>query len=102
MKVKENIGTINALIRITAGLTLLALGATKLTRMPWRNTYLFIMICGAMKVAEGIVRYCPITALLQREDFCIQLNGGNGKNNQSNHQNEAKTDLDAPLDYNPT
>lgn len=99
MNVKENIGIVNALIRITVGLTLLALGAAKFSRMPWRNTYLFVMMCGAMKVAEGIVRYCPITALVQREDFCIQLNC---KSNQSNNQNEAKTDLDAPLDYNPT
>lgn len=93
MKVNENIGIINALIRITAGLTILAWATTKLTRMPWRNTYLFMMICGAMKVAEGIVRYCPITALLQKEECCIQVK----KKNEN-----TVSELDAPLDYNPT
>nr|WP_184530052.1 DUF2892 domain-containing protein [Bacillus benzoevorans] len=93
MKVKENIGIINALIRITAGLTILAWATTKMTRMPWRNTYLFMMICGAMKVAEGIVRYCPITALLQKEECCIQL---------KTKQTSTESDLEEPLDYNPT
>jgi hypothetical protein len=93
MKVKENIGIINALIRITVGLTLLAWGTTKMTRMPWRSTYLFLIICGAMKVAEGIVRYCPITALWQKENCCIQM---------KSKQTSTESDLEEPLDYNPT
>ncbi|ALC54917.1 TPA: DUF2892 domain-containing protein [Bacillus thuringiensis] len=57
---KQNIGTINALIRITLGLVLFGCSATKLVRKPWctwSNIFLWI---GAMKVAEGIVRFCPI------------------------------------------
>lgn len=90
MKIKENIGIINVLIRITVGLTLVAFGITKLTRMPWKNSYLFLIICGAMKVAEGIARYCPITALLQNENCCFRL--------------KPKQDDDgtSELDYNPT
>lgn len=57
---KQNIGTINALIRIKLGLVLFGCSATKLVRKPWctwSNIFLWI---GAMKVAEGIVRFCPI------------------------------------------
>ncbi|MGE7884333.1 YgaP family membrane protein [Bacillus sp. NPDC094077] len=57
---KQNIGTINALIRITLGLILFGCSATKLVRKPrciWSNVLLWI---GAMKIAEGIVRFCPI------------------------------------------
>ena len=49
---KQNIGTINALIRITLGLVLFGCSATKLVRKPWctwSNIFLWI---GAMKVAE--------------------------------------------------
>ena len=45
---KQNIGTINALIRITLGLVLFGCSATKLVRKPctWSNILLWI---GAMK-----------------------------------------------------
>lgn len=62
---KQNIGTINALIRITIGLTILSWSTAKLVKMPWRESYLFIAMCGAMKVAEGIVRFCPVTAMFE-------------------------------------
>ena len=42
MNVKENIGIVNALIRITIGLTLLALECSQISRMPWWNSYLFV------------------------------------------------------------
>lgn len=101
MKIKENIGIMNALIRITAGFTLLAFGTAKFARAPWRNSYLFLMICGAMKVAEGIVRYCPIVALLEKEEFRAPLNEKNKQSN-ANRQELAISNLDEPLDYNPT
>ncbi|MCU9614301.1 DUF2892 domain-containing protein [Caldibacillus lycopersici] len=65
MNVKPNIGIVNALIRITAGLTLLSWCTAKLVKKPWRSSYIFLAAMGAMKVAEGIVRYCPVTEAVQ-------------------------------------
>jgi hypothetical protein len=66
MNIRHNIGILNALLRITCGLTILAWSTSKLVRNPWRDSYLFIALMGAMKVAEGIVRYCPLTDLFER------------------------------------
>ena len=58
---KHNIGTLNALIRITLGIVLLGCGTAKLARQPrctWSKVLLWF---GAMRIAEGIVRFCPIT-----------------------------------------
>lgn len=66
MNVRPNIGILNALIRITCGLTILAWSTSKLVKWPWRDSYLLMAIIGAMKVAEGIVRYCPITDLCKK------------------------------------
>lgn len=67
MHVKKNIGIINALIRITAGLTLLSWYTARLARRPWRRRgYFFIILLAANQVAEGIVRYCPITDLAKK------------------------------------
>ncbi|MFD2445163.1 DUF2892 domain-containing protein [Bacillus sp. CGMCC 1.16607] len=74
MNVKPNIGLLNALIRITCGLTILAWSTSKLVKCPWRDSYLFTAMMGAMKVAEGIVRYCPITDLCKR----LKENSTNG------------------------
>ena len=57
MNVKENIGIVNALIRITVGLTLLALGAAKLSRNALAE-YLFI--CDDVRGDEGGRRNCPL------------------------------------------
>lgn len=66
MKVSSNIGIINALIRITVGFTILAWSTSKLARRPWRDSYLVMAVIGAMKVGEGILRYCPVTALFEK------------------------------------
>ncbi|MCP3742514.1 YgaP family membrane protein [Rossellomorea sp. BNER] len=66
MKVTSNIGIINALVRITIGLTVLSWVTAKLVRKPWRDSYLLMAMVGAMKVGEGILKYCPITALFEK------------------------------------
>ncbi|MGR3762545.1 YgaP family membrane protein [Rossellomorea sp. NS-SX7] len=66
MKVSSNIGIINALIRITVGFTILAWATSKLVKRPWRDSYLVMAMIGAMKVGEGILRYCPVTDLFDR------------------------------------
>ncbi len=75
MKVSSNIGIINALIRITVGFTILAWSTSKLVKRPWRDSYLVMAMIGAMKVGEGILRYCPITALFEKNG---DGNGGFG------------------------
>ncbi len=37
----------------------------KLTRRPNKPKYLFVAMLGAMKVGEGILKYCPATDALQ-------------------------------------
>lgn len=82
MNVKPNIGLINALIRITCGLTILAWSTAKLVKCPWRDSYLYMALLGAMKTAEGIVRYCPIMALFEKRQDMI--------NEKMEHQDHEK------------
>ncbi|WP_416828869.1 DUF2892 domain-containing protein [Ectobacillus polymachus] len=58
---KPNIGTLNALIRITIGLAVVSFATARLVRTPWRVFPKLMIWIGAMRVAEGIVRFCPIT-----------------------------------------
>ncbi|MGY3717694.1 YgaP family membrane protein [Sutcliffiella cohnii] len=63
---RPNIGIINALIRITCGFTVLAWVTSKLVKRPFRDSYLVVAFLAAMKIGEGILRYCPLTALYDR------------------------------------
>ncbi|MEH7122522.1 DUF2892 domain-containing protein [Bacillus sp. JJ1773] len=78
MNVKPNIGIINALIRITIGLSVMSCASAKLVIRPWRQSNFIWVVLGAMKVAEGIVRYCPVTDLYR----CGQerMNGNQDEN----------------------
>ncbi|MFX3625092.1 MAG: DUF2892 domain-containing protein [Ectobacillus sp.] len=62
---KPNIGTLNALIRITIGLAMINFSTAKLSRKPWCFTSKLSIILGAMKVAEGIVRFCPVVETMK-------------------------------------
>lgn len=64
---KQNIGTINALTRITCGLFFLTYGAVKISRQPWNQKYWILVLASAMKVGEGIVRYCPVTDMAKKQ-----------------------------------
>lgn len=64
--VKPNIGTVNALIRITCGFTMLAWATAKMVKFPWRDSYLLIAMLAGMKIAEGITRFCPLTAMFEQ------------------------------------
>ncbi|MBM7704244.1 YgaP family membrane protein [Metabacillus iocasae] len=58
---KPNIGIINALVRLTMGFALLSWVTAKLVKRPYRDSYLLVALLAAMKVAEGITRFCPLT-----------------------------------------
>ena len=76
MKLKQNIGMINALVRITCGFTMLSWATAKMVKKPWDNSFLVVAILAAMKIGEGIVRYCPVT------DLCQQMQENNNKNDE--------------------
>lgn len=61
---KSNIGTVNAMVRITAGLTLLAWSTGEMAKGKSPALHIFCSAMGAQKVAEGITYYCPLTDLL--------------------------------------
>jgi hypothetical protein len=90
MNTKPNIGILNSLIRITIGLTILSWSTAKLVKRPWRDSYLLMACIGAMKVGEGIVRYCPLTALYDMGQTMMQ-------NRTESEQNE-----DQMIPYNPS
>jgi Protein of unknown function (DUF2892) len=108
MNIKPNIGILNSLIRITFGLTTLAWVTAKLVKKPWRDSYLLVALCGAMKVAEGIVRFCPVTALLEKYQCMVQ--DQNQNTTQTIHEADSMDGLEGltnlgeeeVLPYNPS
>lgn len=74
LKYKPNISTMNALLRITCGLSMLSWLTVKMIRKPWKESYLIWVILASMKVAEGIVRYCPLTHLFHKgQDMMVDM-----------------------------
>ncbi|MFT8319604.1 MAG: DUF2892 domain-containing protein [Bacillus sp. (in: firmicutes)] len=71
MNPKPNISLVNALIRITCGFTFLAWSTAKLSKKPHQQSYLLIALLAAMKIAEGIVRYCPLVALYDKKEVAF-------------------------------
>lgn len=65
---QKNISTTEAIIRITFGLVGLVWSASCLSRRSSRIRPIFIAIISAMKIAEGITRYCPLKAMFKKDD----------------------------------
>ncbi|MDX8362853.1 MULTISPECIES: DUF2892 domain-containing protein [Bacillaceae] len=63
---KPNISIINALMRITCGFTLLSWATAKMVKRPWRESYLVVAMIAGMKIGEGITRFCPLTACIEK------------------------------------
>lgn len=57
---RKNVGTFDAMMRITFGLTGLAWGISRMIRYPHKSTPLIVTFLSAMKVAEGVTRWCPM------------------------------------------
>lgn len=93
INLQPNIGILGALIRITIGLTLLSCSTAKMVKRPYCQTYLWTAIMGAMHVAEGIVRYCPVTALMQQASVSTTP--------QKEHEN-CKSDCEELSEFNET
>jgi hypothetical protein len=60
---KKNVNTLDAYMRITVGLTGVAWGIARMVHQPHRNFPMAVTMLSAMKVAEGITRFCPMLAL---------------------------------------
>lgn len=75
--IRPNIGIVNALIRITCGLTILAWSTSKSCKKPWRDCYFILIVIGAMKVGEGILRFCPFIYLVQNAKMPFLKDEGN-------------------------
>lgn len=76
--VKQNIGIVNALVRLTFGFTILAWATAKMVKQPWRDSYFWVAMMAGMKIAEGITRFCPLTALFEQ----YKENQQNGEDTQ--------------------
>lgn len=84
--IKPNIGIINSMIRITCGFTFLTYSTVRMIRQPDRNGSFLLTAMAAMKVAEGVVRYCPVTDLATK---AIDNNTPDGETNPSKEMEEA-------------
>ncbi|MDQ0219837.1 DUF2892 domain-containing protein [Peribacillus cavernae] len=85
MKVQQNIGIVNALIRIICGFTLLAWTTAKLVKKPGRESYILVAMLAAMKIGEGFLRYCPLT------DIYESMNKGDVSDNQDEKQSDRQS-----------
>lgn len=63
---RKNVGTLDAMLRITFGLLGLSYGIGRMARRPSRTPW-FLMSMSAMKVAEGVTRFCPMLAMFGRD-----------------------------------
>jgi len=94
VKVKQNIGIVNAMLRITCGFTFLSWATAKMVKRPWKDSYLLIAFLSAMKIAEGIVRYCPLTALYEEGQEMVE--------NNRHNEDHTKTGAEEIAPINPT
>jgi hypothetical protein len=61
---KKNVGMYDAFIRITCGLMGLSYSTARMARYPYRTFPFVIAMLSAIKVAEGVTRFCPLLAML--------------------------------------
>ncbi len=85
---KPNIGRVDALCRISMGFTILACSTAKLVRKPNEGMSLFYAMCGGMKVAEGITRFCPLTYIAEQKMVDMQQHTQNQNQTQQHEQQD--------------
>ena len=67
---KPNIGTVTRYVRLTSGL--MALGSSTQLGKSQRLLRAMMMSFGAMKVAEGVTGFCPLTAIMDRASTSLK------------------------------
>lgn len=85
---QKNIGTWDAIMRITGGLTGLAWSTSRMARKPHSYTPLFIAMLSGMKVAEGITRFCPMLYMIGQNTLDKKTQQHGNKNAHQNNVGE--------------
>ncbi|UFJ41017.1 DUF2892 domain-containing protein [Brevibacillus humidisoli] len=91
---RKNVGTLDATIRITAGIMGLAYSVGRMSRRPYRTPWM-LMFLSAMKVAEGVTRFCPMlysmgTSTRDGEGMKMMRNMmGNGNQDHTHHNKQS-------------
>jgi hypothetical protein len=84
---QKNVGTWDAIMRITLGLAGLAWSISRMTRRSNQGMPLLVALVSGMKVAEGITRFCPLlyTMGVSTKETAIKKTNvtGMGNNKQS-------------------
>ncbi len=60
---QKNVGTMDAIVRITCGLAGLAWATSRMVKYPRRGLPVGLAMLCALRVAEGVTRFCPILHL---------------------------------------
>jgi len=58
---KANVGGIDRIVRLLAGLALIAVGALGLVAAPWN---IVAMVAGAVFTLTSVIRFCPLYTIL--------------------------------------
>lgn len=90
------------MVRITLGLFFITYGAVRVTKRPWSQRYWVIILASAMKIAEGIVKYCPVTDMVKQQvetKFPFSLLTSSNSNSNSSSNADSTTDDSSEHDH---
>ncbi|WP_228409539.1 YgaP family membrane protein [Radiobacillus deserti] len=63
---QQNVGNVDAYVRLTCGFTMLSYATARMIKNQNKEGALIIAGLAAMKIAEGISRYCPMIDYVNR------------------------------------
>lgn len=72
VKMKPNIGFLNAFIRLVLGFTMFSFAIARLSRRPSCTKNQLFAFFSAKTIAEGLMRYCPVTAWIKSSSTSTQ------------------------------
>lgn len=84
MPQQENLSNQNAFVRLACGAGMTAFGIAKLSRKPDCMRGKAMIILGAMKMAEGILKFCPTKAIMNSSIASIISELQTSNSNSSN------------------
>lgn len=104
---QKNVGTVDALMRITVGLTGIAWGISRMVYEPKRSMPILVTMASAMKVAEGVTRFCPMLAMMNTKSNQLLENGEMKKMMQKlpmvgNREEHHGQEIEHDADHDPT
>lgn len=104
---QRNVGTVDALMRITVGLTGVAWGISRMVYEPKRSMPILVTMASAMKVAEGVTRFCPMLAMMNTKSNHLLENGEMKKVMQKlpmmgHKREEPGPEIEHATDHDPT